>query len=267
MGPPLRQADYDGLEGHPIPSSSDIPRTEVDDITSMMRAGAKISQYSHILASDQARQQNGDNFYAPVTFQHVAATPVTTTVPARRAERESLMESLLFKEMDAHFVDVHPHLVGTCEWLSETPEYKRGMDPELMSTHHGFFWIKGKAGAGKSTLMKHASTHAEARCSSRQHVLKFFFHARGVSFETSTDGLFRSLLHQLLEKVPTVFDALDKRRLGLVKRQGWSSTLLKDTFREAVLSLDQDQVTCYVDAMDECHHSDIDNIIQYFDNL
>ena len=267
MGPPLRQADYDGLEAYPIPSSSDISRTEVNDITSMMRAGAKTSQYSHILASDQARQHIGDSFYAPVTFQHAAPAPVAATVPARGAERESLMESLVFKEMDARFVDVHPHLVGTCEWLLETPEYKKWINPEFMSKHHGFFWIKGKAGAGKSTLMKHAFTYADRRCSARQHVLNFFFHARGGSFEVSTDGLFRSLLHQLLEKIPVAYGSINKRRLGIVQRQGWSSTLLQDTFREAVLSLDQDQLFCFIDAMDECRHDDIEGIIQYFDNL
>lgn len=64
-----------------------------------------------------------------------------------------------------------------------------------------------------------------------------------------------------------VYDSLNKRRLGLVKRQGWSSALLKDTFREAVLNLDQDQVTCFIDAMDECHDDDIEQIIQYFDNI
>ena len=115
--------------------------------------------------------------------------------------------------------------------------------------------------------MKHASTYAEARCSARQHVLDFFFHARGGSLEISTDGLFRSLLHQLLEEVPTVFDSLNKRRLGLVKRQGWSSTLLKVTFWEAVLNLNQYQVTCFIDAMDECRQNDIESVIQYFDNL
>jgi len=267
MGPPLRQADCDGLQVHPGSSSSKRPRTEDDDATSLMIAGAKISRHSHVSASDQARQHIGDVFHGPVTLQHVAATTITATRPTQGAGCDRLMESLVFKEMDARFVDVHPNLVGTCEWLPKTHEYKSWMDPELMSTHHGFFWIKGKAGAGKSTLMKHASTYAEARCSPRQHVLNFFFHARGGSLETSTDGLFRSLLHQLLEKVPAVFDSLNKRRLGLAERQGWSSTLLKDTFREAVLSLDQDQVTCFIDAMDECRQNDIESIIQYFDNL
>jgi hypothetical protein len=233
----------------------------------MRKGGAKISKYSHVSAQHQARQHIGDVFNAPVTYQSSAATRPIATAPVKEAGRNSLMESLVFKEMDARFLDVHPNLVGTCEWLPETPEYKRWLNPELMSTHHGFFWIKGKAGAGKSTLIKHASMQAEAQCSARQHVLNFFFHARGGSFETSTDGLFRSLLHQLLEKVPAVCESLNKRRLGLVERQGWSFTLLQDTFREAVLSLDQDQVTCYIDAMDECHENDIGGIIQYFDDL
>ena len=231
MGPPLRQADCDGLQVHPGSSSSKRPRTEDDDATSLMIAGAKISRHSHVSASDQARQHIGDVFHGPVTLQHVAATTITATRPTQGAGCDRLMESLVFKEMDARFVDVHPNLVGTCEWLPKTHEYKSWMDPELMSTHHGFFWIKGKAGAGKSTLMKHASTYAEARCSPRQHVLNFFFHARGGSLETSTDGLFRSLLHQLLEKVPAVFDSLNKRRLGL--STPWMSagkTTLKASF-------------------------------------
>lgn len=115
MEPRLRQADCEGLEGHLVPSSSDKPRTEVDIVTSMMRAGAKVSKYSHISVSDQARQHIGDNFYAPVTFQHVAATPVTATVAVKGSGCEGLIESLEFKEMDARFVDVHPNLVGTCE--------------------------------------------------------------------------------------------------------------------------------------------------------
>jgi hypothetical protein len=265
MVPPLSHPDCN--EAHPGALSSGRPGNEDGKASSTMRAGAKISQYSHVSASDQARQHIGDVFHGPVTLQHIAPTSATATVPARGVGRNRLMESLVFKEMDARFIDVHPNLVGTCEWLPETPEYKRWLDPELMSTHHGFLWIKGKAGAGKSTLMKHASMHAEAHCSARQHVLNFFFHARGGSFEISTGGLFRSLLHQLLEKVPTVYDSLNKRRLRLVERQGWSSATLKDTFREAVLSLDQDQVTCYIDAMDECHEKDIDDIIQYFDHL
>lgn len=161
----------------------------------MMRAGAKISQNSHVSASDQARQHIGDVFHGPVTLQHVVAMSISAAEPTKGTAYKHLMESLEFKEMDARFVNIHSHLVGTCEWLPETPEHKRWLDLEFMPTHHGFLWIKGKAGAGKSTLMKHAFTHAEARCSARQHVLNFFFHSRGGSFETSTDGLFHFFIN------------------------------------------------------------------------
>ena len=128
MGPPLRQADYDGLESHPVRSSSAIPRTEVDDATSMMRAGAKISQNSHVSASDQARQHIGGVFHGPVTLQHVVAMSISAAEPTKGTAYKHLMESLEFKEMDARFVDIHSHLVGTCEWLPETPEHKRWLD-------------------------------------------------------------------------------------------------------------------------------------------
>lgn len=122
MAPPSPHPDR--LEAQPKLSSSKRPRSEDDDATSMMRAGAKISQYSHVSASDQARQHIGDVFHGPVTLQHVATTPAAATAPAGRG---GLMKSLEFKEMDARLVGVHSHLVGTCEWLSEAPEYKEWM--------------------------------------------------------------------------------------------------------------------------------------------
>jgi hypothetical protein len=241
MGSRTRSPDSDGLETHPGP---DPPkRRKIGDQQPAVQnlVSAKISRYEGVVAQGQAYQHNGDNFHGPVTIQHSEAPSGTPIVLDPEAERHRFMTSLIFEAMDARFIDVQPHLVGTCKWLPATPEYKRWMDPRLMPTHHGFFWIRGKAGAGKSTLMKYASAHAEQRRSATQHILNFFFHARGGSFETSTDGLVRSFLHQLLEKIPAVYHSLDKRRLKLIERQGWSSTLLKDTFREAVLSLDQDQ--------------------------
>lgn len=145
MGPPLRHANCDGLEALPGPSSRKRLRAEDSDATSIMGVGAKISQYSHVSASHQARQHIGDVFHGPVTLQHLSTTPPTAPGAAKEVERNSFMESLVFNEMDARFIDVHSHLVGTCDWLPTTPEYRNWMDPRLISTHHGFLWIKGKA--------------------------------------------------------------------------------------------------------------------------
>ena len=128
MGPPLRHADCDEHGAHPESPSLKRPRIEDEDAASLTIAGAKISRYSHVSASDQARQHIGDVFHGPVTLQHVVAMSISAAEPTKGTAYKHLMESLEFKEMDARFVDIHSHLVGTCEWLPETPEHKRWLD-------------------------------------------------------------------------------------------------------------------------------------------
>ncbi|KAH7123077.1 hypothetical protein EDB81DRAFT_731796 [Dactylonectria macrodidyma] len=58
--------------------------------------------------------------------------------------------------------------------------------------NHGFLWIRGKLGAGKSTIMSFA--YKEATKHNQSIVISFFFNARGGSLERSTTGMYRSLL-------------------------------------------------------------------------
>jgi hypothetical protein len=231
------------------------------------RGRVPMRHYQSITAQDHARQHNGDQyFYGPVSFQN-NATRSNTVGSVQEMELTSVLKSLVFEQMDSRFMDVRQNLMGTCEWLLHTPEYKKWQDPSLLTEHHGFLWIKGKAGTGKSTLMKYVADIADARPVGAEHNLIFFFNARGASTEASSNGLFRTMLHQLLEKVPRLFNLLDKRRLKIAERQRWSSTLLRDVFRDAILHLEQDRVTCYIDAMDECRHEEVEDIVQFLDDL
>jgi hypothetical protein len=173
--------------------------------------------YQSITAQDHARQHNGNHmqyFYGPVNFQNAAiASNVVGSV--QEMDLTSVLKSLVFEQMDSHLMDVRPDLVGTCEWLLNTPEYKQWQDPSLMAAHHGLFWIKGKAGTGKSTLLKYVANLAEARPAGAEYNLIFFYKALRASAETSSNGLFRTMLHQSLEKVPRLFNLLDKRRLKI----------------------------------------------------
>ena len=64
----------------------------------------------------------------------------------------------------------------------------------------GLLWIEGKAGSGKSTLMKHTIKKFEEYSSDNVVIIHFFFDARASRAEQSPVGLFRTLLHQLLRK-------------------------------------------------------------------
>jgi ABC-type ATPase involved in cell division len=58
-----------------------------------------------------------------------------------------------------------------------------------VTEHHGFLWIKGKAGAGKSTLMKYLYDNAEKNWIAGQIVVSFFSNARGAPVERSLEGM------------------------------------------------------------------------------
>ena len=72
-------------------------------------------------------------------------------------------------------------------------------------------WIRGKPGAGKSTLMKYAletSIKESASPNARMITLSFFFHARGIELQNSSEGFYRSILHQILARAPYAADSM-----------------------------------------------------------
>lgn len=72
------------------------------------------------------------------------------------------------------------------------PDYLDWLDPEKAVEYHGFLWIRGKPGAGKSTIMNFAYT--EAIKEQAGIVISFFFNIRGDVLERSTTRIYRSLL-------------------------------------------------------------------------
>ncbi|KAM0710113.1 hypothetical protein Q7P35_002475 [Cladosporium inversicolor] len=103
--------------------------------------------------------------------------------------------------MDFRSAIIGPAYAKTCEWLFSSAPYKRWRNQDLVSEHNGFLWIKGKPGAGKSTLMKHAWEHAQLEYE-HEKTVSFFFNARGVALGKSVEGLYRCLLHQMMSQVP-----------------------------------------------------------------
>lgn len=102
------------------------------------------------------------------------------------------MKSLAFPEMDHRSYNIDTAAKGTCEWLLRHETFVRWVrDRSLL-------WIKGNPGSGKSTLLRHALSKLTAD----KFLVLSFFHGRGVELQKTRLGLFRSLLHQMLEKVP-----------------------------------------------------------------
>lgn len=161
------------------------------------------------------------------------------------------MKSLSFEQIDARYEDISEPHDSTCEWITKHPTYIEWIDPHLRFVHHGFLWIRGKAGVGKSTIMKHLYETAKEDSQSNEIVLAFFFHARGGELEKSTIGLYRSLLSQLLTERPdlqSVLNACDS--------SSWRLNKLRMLLSKAVSQLRMASLTIFIDALDECEEAE-----------
>jgi ankyrin repeat protein len=188
--------------------------------------------------------------------------------PLHTEHRQMLKDSLQFDQIEARYMTIKNAHARTCKWFLECPEYLQWLDFTKLDKHHGFLWIKGNPGTGKSTLMKFAVAHARKNRKERE-TISFFFNARGESLERSTVGAYRSILFQLLEKFPEllgVFDSLGLSTSRISTAYDWSIGALEILLEQALGMLERPTI-CYIDALDECDEEQIREMIALFERI
>lgn len=126
---------------------------------------------------------------------------------ALSASDQVLLNSLRFDYINQRQATVEPAHERTFEWILD-PSSSVKFDNWARS-QNGVYWIMGKAGSGKSTLMKFLLNHTKtaealkAWAGTKELVTaSFFFWNAGPSVQKSQEGLFRSLLYEILSQCP-----------------------------------------------------------------
>ncbi|KAI9692402.1 MAG: hypothetical protein M1822_006633 [Bathelium mastoideum] len=179
--------------------------------------------------------------------------------------RKLIMGCLLFDQAESRQVSIKKAHMKTCKWLLQRPVYRDWLDWSKIAETCGFLWIKGKPGTGKSTIMKFVLTHIERTMGKESVSISFFFNARGTELEKSTIGMYRSLLVQLLDRLPKLQNALDTLRPPI--GEDWGIDVLKETFRTVLEKLGEDHLLCFVDALDECPEDQVRDLVEFFEDL
>ncbi|KAJ9299454.1 hypothetical protein DTO271G3_3076 [Paecilomyces variotii] len=189
--------------------------------------------------------------------------------PKSVEERSSYMDSLRFEQMQSRQETIKNAHVRTCQWLLDRSEYKDWLDFDKFYDHKGFLWIKGKPATGKSTIMKFAYTQTVKKMRDKI-IISFFFNARGEEMEKSVLGMYRSLLWQLLHKLPelqVVFDALNLVQPMTIESHKWGLENTQSLLKDAIERLGQRPLMCFVDALDECEEDQVRDMISFFEQL
>ncbi|KAK3690334.1 prion-inhibition and propagation-domain-containing protein [Podospora appendiculata] len=122
--------------------------------------------------------------------------------------RDRILDLLWFRRMGDRERSVAPEYNRTFEWALQ-PSQTEGQHPwdnlaGLLQHSPGIYWVSGKAGSGKSTLIKYLYHHPQTRALLAHWALgpctlvRFYFWNLGTNEQKTQEGLSRSLLHQLL---------------------------------------------------------------------
>lgn len=207
---------------------------------------------------------NNGNFHVGRDLYVTTGSTFTTTEELAAERRKKLLKSLRFDQIDSRQLSIKRAHAKTCRWILENSMYKQW---ETQATSHcggkNFLWIRGKPGAGKSTLMNYLHGEVQSqlgREEAPQKLISFFFNAQGSDLEKSTIGMYRSLLLQLLEKCPDMQHVLDQTRTGFQD----DINILKNLFERVA---EKTTTTCLIDALDECEVADIRKMVSWFDDI
>ncbi|TVY30238.1 hypothetical protein LHYA1_G000648 [Lachnellula hyalina] len=120
----------------------------------------------------------------------------------------AILAALYFRKMEDREAQVQDAHSKTFEWIFEKPEdHDKPWSnfSEWLEIGRGCYWVGGKAGCGKSTLMKFLNSHPRARESLEKWnqpaslvTASCYFWMAGTPLQKNQEGLLRSLLHTIL---------------------------------------------------------------------
>lgn len=143
--------------------------------------------------------------HTPQSMQCLCAYKV---LPNTNNKLAGILESLKFSEMSLRYETIQDAYRGTVNPAQSTFDWifddRTSSFVRWMKSDDGLFWVNGKAGSGKSTLMKfivedpRLKTYTEDSRFSSSMVANFFFWAAGTVEQKSQRGLFMTILYSLL---------------------------------------------------------------------
>lgn len=186
-------------------------------------------------------------------------------------EVRRLQDSLYYQHMHERYESLREAADGTYKWILEP-----GANGELTSRQEqmtaflrwfrngsGTFWVSGKPGSGKSTLMKYLVEHAISESGNEyiprySIVLSFFFWIGGTDLQRNKTGCMRSLLWQALQSPSTRELAVQICQSQF--RGAWTERHLKVVL-SSLLERMKSPIAIFLDGLDES--DDHDEILNF----
>ena len=166
---------------------------------------------------------------------------------------KACLDSLSFPERDNRLLSIPEPHPDTLQWVwDEQQEFK-----SWLNHGRGVFWLHGKPGCGKSTLMKYLSQTLQSKSKHAGEwtvFVHFYFNNQGSDLEKSMEGMLRSTLLQILQQAPSLFAQIQNVYRRFVREDlKWSLPALQQLLTSIFDASGHEQkFWLSIDALDEC---------------
>ena len=192
--------------------------------------------------------------------------------------RQRFVDSLWFDEIhsrEENIVDAHRE---TFEWIFGVSDH--AVSPwdnftRWLKSGQGTYWINGKAGSGKSTLMSFLCQDDRTMESLRSwsenqnktgFMPKFFFWSARNKIEKSIEGLLRSLIWQILQFLPDL-EITSSASHSCDTLAAWTERRLQKSLQSLLQQASNSHLFCFfIDGLDEYEGDQVD-LIHFIQDL
>lgn len=156
--------------------------------------------------------------------------------------RDTLLEALAFEVMTDRHEQINDSYKDTFEWVYQEPKNSTrpwsNFSSWLKASNSDLYWINGKAGSGKSTLMNFLSDHNKTNsllsfwCGESSLVsASFYFWNSGAVLQRTQRGLLRALLYQIVKVDSRLISIAFPDYLSFEYSRNWKAGALEDALR------------------------------------
>ncbi|KAF2114241.1 hypothetical protein BDV96DRAFT_112563 [Lophiotrema nucula] len=223
----------------------------------------ELQNLSNTLSSVKERLstlQQGD------TLDEVLKTLRELSERSKEIASDGIIDSLYFECMDVRHAAISEAHARTFDWIFRPKAFPAGdrrseiRYKSWLQTGESIYWITGKPGAGKSTLMKYldgniATSQALDRWAGSTRLVRasFYFWNAGTPMQKSLQGLLQSLLYTILDSCPDLVPIVCPQRWETIRSsRSWSVSELKSAFEVLTTQTSIDRKFYFhVDGLDE----------------
>lgn len=258
-------------EGHV--ELQDLMVSHKDAIVEVVKAESKVQATATMAITDEVKTTQG-------------MITEASSEAFLRERRQRLLKSLKFDSMGERLDQIKVAFEGTYGWIIQgfesAPDRTRGdlagesLSPIcphrtkklswscfpcwLESPKNKLYWVQGKAGSGKSTLMKFLVTNLPLLYPQKEGgdkdplILSHFLWAAGSPLQRNLRGILLNLLYQLLSDNQHVLDPVLNTIPGLSLKEidgDWTLEELERTMMESLTAIATRPVLMFLDGLDE----------------